>query len=440
MPSPEPAPALVVSVNAAASHAWPGGGSPEGPARIGHALAGLARGLGLGGAGPVSEDSLLSAAPTSPPGLVRVLPGPHPPPPAGLLAVIHPPAYLAALGAIGTHTKVADEDDEAEFTYAGPATAGEAARAVGAVVAVVDAVCGWGGGGDEGGGRTATATTTSRPAGFALVRPPGHHAGPGSGPDLAASALGLGGGAPAGTRGRAPSGFCFLSNVACAAAHARAAWGLPRPLIIDLDVHVGDGTQAALRGWGRGGALVADFHQAGVWPHDTGAVGDTGPPEGPAVINVPLPPGSGDAGARAAFDRVVAPAAAAFRPSIVFVSLGLDAHAADPLGGLCWRSRTYGALVDGAAGLADAYAGGRLVVVLEGGYSAAGLVGGTAAAARALVGRVRRRRDGDATARTAADDALDDCGTDVDEEAERATDADVAAALDEVCARHGLKK
>ena len=415
-------PALVVAVNRAAAHAWPGG-SPEGPHRIFYVLQGLARGVGLTASGLAPTEESLSAS--TPPALLRVLPGPPPPPPASLLTSIHPPAYLAALAAIRTHTKVADEDDEVEFTYAGPGTAAAAVQAVGAVVAVVDAVCGW----DEGacGGRVGG--VAMRPAGLALVRPPGHHAGPG-GPDLRASAVGLG--TPP---GRAPSGFCMLSNVALAAAHARSAWGLARPLIIDLDVHVGDGTQAALRGrWARGDALVIDLHEAGVWPFDTGAADDMGPPEGPSIINVPLPPGSGDAAAREAFARVIAPAAAGFKPSIVFVSLGLDAHAADPLGRLGWCSATYGFLLAAIAGLAAEHAGGRLVVALEGGYSEGGLVRGTAATVRALV----QRQGVAGRGRTVADEGADEGGTDVDEEAERATDGAVVATLDEVCERHGL--
>lgn len=408
-------PALVLAVHAAPGHAW-AAGSPEGPHRVAHCLAGL-REAGLLLAG--REESGTHAS-------VRLLPGPHTPAPRALLTSIHPPAYLGALAALHTPTKVADEDDAEEFTYAGPGSLAEAAAAAGCVTAVVDAVCG-----------PPPPGGSPRPAGLALVRPPGHHAGPGSGPDLAASALGLGGGPGP---GRAPSGFCLLSNVALGAAHARDAWGRGRPLVVDLDVHVGDGTQAALAGWGRGegggtggGALVIDLHEAGVWPFDRGDPADGGPPAGPAIINVPLPPGSGDAAARAALARVITPAAVAFRPDIVFVCLGLDAHAADPLGRLAWRSRTYGALLAGLARLASDLAGGRLVVVLEGGYSAAGLARGTAAVGRALVGRQGVER-----ARTPADEAADEGGTDVDEEAVGDAEAAVRAALDDVCTRHGL--
>ena len=407
---------LVLGVAPGTAHAWrlPGTStespaSPEGPHRIEHCLAGLRKAGLLSGAGAPAHPNL------------RVL-DPAPPAPRSLLASIHPPPYLDALASITAPTKVADSDDEVEFTYAGPDSAAEAARAAGCVAAVVDAVC-----------RAPSPSTSARPAGLALVRPPGHHAGPGSGPDLRDSALGLGG-----ARGRAPSGFCLLSNVALGAAHARSAWDLTRPLIVDLDVHVGDGTQAALGGWGRGedgsggGALIIDFHQKGVWPHDTGGAADVGSENGPAVLNVPLTVGSGDAAARSAFHRVIAPAARAFAPDIIFVSLGLDAHAADPLGGLAWRSRTFGALLSGLAALAADLCQGRLVVVLEGGYSAVGLERGIAAVARALV-------KGPGVERSAEEEAADDGGTDVDEEGVRATGAAVEAALDDVVARHGLK-
>jgi acetoin utilization deacetylase AcuC-like enzyme len=405
-------PALALAVAPGAAHAWPG--SPESPAR----LAAVLSGLSAAGVAEVTPDgkSVTAAAPG-----VRFLAGPHGPPPPAALSSIHPPAYLAALAAIASPTKVADEDDVVEFTYAVPGTADAALEAAGAVCRVVDAVCG------------ADGSTT----GLALVRPPGHHAGPGSGPDLSASAAG----GPPSSGGRAPSGFCFLSNVAVGAAHARAAHGRARPLVVDVDVHVGDGTQAALRGWGRGegedsgGALVIDTHEAGVWPFDTGDPSDVGPPGGPAVINLPLPPGSGDAAVRAAFAAVVEPAARRFAPDIVFLSLGFDGHAADPLGRLAWRSRTYGFVVSRLSSLAAELAGGRFVIVLEGGYSPAGLARGARAVGRALLGREPHGKGGGGGG---GDGGSGGDGTDVDEDAEAGVAGAVEAALDDACARHGL--
>jgi acetoin utilization deacetylase AcuC-like enzyme len=267
-------PTLVIGVAAAPGHAWPG--SPESPARIDAVLQGLRR-AGIVDIDPSTEEDVRAEGAACAAGAgATVLPSSQRVPvPASALAAVcatHTRPYLNALAAIAAPAKVADADDDVEFTYATPSTPTAALAAAAAVCRVVDAVC------DSGGPCT----------GLALVRPPGHHAGPGGAePDLAASAAG----GPPSSGGRAPSGFCFISNAAVGAAHARAAHARTRPLVVDVDVHVGDGTQAALRGWGRGdqgegeggsatGALVIDLHEAGVWPADTGGADDVGGPPG----------------------------------------------------------------------------------------------------------------------------------------------------------------
>jgi acetoin utilization deacetylase AcuC-like enzyme len=131
---------------------------------------------------------------------------------------------------------------------------------------------------------------------FALVRPPGHHAPP-----------------------QGAMGFCLVNNVAVAARHMQAEHGVDRLAIVDFDVHHGNGTQDVFDG--DGSVLYASLHQTGIYP-GTGARGEGDA----ATVNVPLPPGGGDAEWLQAFEEYVEPAVAAFRPELVLVSAGFDAH------------------------------------------------------------------------------------------------------------------
>ena len=169
--------------------------------------------------------------------------------------------------------------------------------------------------------------------GFALVRPPGHHA-------LQARAM----------------GFCLLNNVAVAACYAQVELGLGRVAIVDWDVHHGNGTQDAF--WDDDSVLFASLHQ---WPFYPGS---GGPGEGNATtINVPLEAGSGDDDYLGAFDEIVAPAVRAFEPELVLVSAGFDAHIDDPLAGMRVTADGFRELARRTAAL-----GPRLAAVLEGGY------------------------------------------------------------------------
>jgi acetoin utilization deacetylase AcuC-like enzyme len=185
---------------------------------------------------------------------------------------------------------------------------------------------------------------------FCAVRPPGHHAEPERG-----------------------MGFCLYSNVAIAARHLMERRALTRVLIVDLDVHNGNGTYAALKAEPR--AFQFQLHQHGIYPGSgvrpgAGRADENG--EGAArdhTINVPLPAGSGDEDVLTALRERLVPAMEKFRPQFVLVSAGYDAHENDPLGGLAITTGGYRRIYAELAALADRHCEGRLVAALEGGYS-----------------------------------------------------------------------
>jgi acetoin utilization deacetylase AcuC-like enzyme len=179
--------------------------------------------------------------------------------------------------------------------------------------------------------------------GFAAVRPPGHHA-----------------------ESDRAMGFCLFNNIAVAAAHALAHHRLERVLIVDWDVHHGNGTQEIF--WNDPRVLFVSLHQFPFYP-GTGSAEETG---GEAArgrtLNIPMAGGFGDAEYRAAFRRVVRPVADAFAPQLVLISAGFDAHADDPLGGMRVSEAGFDAMAADVLAVAEASAGGRCVAVLEGGY------------------------------------------------------------------------
>jgi acetoin utilization deacetylase AcuC-like enzyme len=195
-------------------------------------------------------------------------------------------------------------------------------------------------------------------AGFSLHRPPGHHAEP----------------------GRA-MGFCLFNNVAVAARWALDERGLDRVMIVDYDVHHGNGTNAVFHADPR--VLFVSIHQSPLYP-GTGPLTDvgTGPGEGFSV-NLPVPPGSGDAVFSGLIDGVALPLAHAFEPQLILVSAGFDAHAADPLAECTVSDWGYAAMTGALRGAGDAL-GAPVAAVLEGGYSLQALGGAVVTATRAL--------------------------------------------------------
>lgn len=186
---------------------------------------------------------------------------------------------------------------------------------------------------------------------FCAVRPPGHHAEP----------------------GRA-MGFCLFNNVAVGVAAALAG-GLQRIAIVDFDVHHGNGTEALFGGDAR--VLFCSLFQHPLYP-DSGL----SPPSN--AVFVPLPAGTDGTAYRAEFKEKVEPELAHFRPQLIFVSAGFDAHAGEPLAGLLLEDEDYTWLTERIVALAECSAGGRVISVLEGGYNLETLRSATQAHLQAL--------------------------------------------------------
>lgn len=180
---------------------------------------------------------------------------------------------------------------------------------------------------------------------FVATRPPGHHA-----------------------EKHKAMGFCFFGNAAVAAKHALDNHHLDRVAIVDFDVHHGNGTQDIL--WNEPRSLVITSQQMPLWP-GTGHPSETGTSNN--ILNIPLPPKSDGRRMRQDYEEKVFPRLRDFRPQLIILSAGFDAHAQDPLADLNWTEEDYGWLTANIMALADDLCGGRVLSTLEGGYDLSAL-------------------------------------------------------------------
>ena len=255
------------------------------------------------------------------------------------LALCHTPAYIALAR---REIQAGARDLSTGDTAVGARSLDAALHATGGVLNAVDAVF-------SGKARNA----------FCCVRPPGHHATPNRG-----------------------MGFCIFNNVAVAARYAQRKHGAERVLIVDWDVHHGNGTQDAF--YADGSVFFFSTHQS-PWYPGTGDADETGEGAGQgATLNCPFPAGSGARQILGAFRDRLLPAAKRHRPDFVLISAGFDSRAGDPLGRFTLNDIDFMELTRMIMEVADAHAGGRLVSVLEGGYNLAGLASAAAAHVSAL--------------------------------------------------------
>ncbi|MEF3367240.1 histone deacetylase family protein [Methylocystis sp. 9N] len=258
--------------------------------------------------------------------------------PEALLRV-HPQSYLLALEEAAPRQGYVALDAD---TLMCPKTIEAVWRAAGGAIAAVDQVM-----------------TEKADNAFVATRPPGHHAGPHN-----------------------PMGFCFVNNIAVAARHAQAAHGAERVAIVDFDVHHGNGTQEIF--WSDGSVLFCSTHQAPFYP-GTGGYNETGAHD--TIVNAPLLAGStGDVFSEALIERIL-PRLEAFRPDLILISAGFDAHERDPLGGLRLVEADYSDATKRIMEIADRRCGGRIVSLLEGGYDVEALARSVGVHVLALTGR-----------------------------------------------------
>ena len=247
------------------------------------------------------------------------------------LTLAHPAEWVDALVAAAPAAGLVHVDAD---TVMSPGTMEAARRGAGAAMAAVDAMVA---------GEAANA--------FVAMRPPGHHA----------------------EKIRA-MGFCFFNHAAIAARHAQKAHGMGRVAIMDFDVHHGNGTQDIF--WSDPTVLYASTHEMPLYP-GTGHLSERG--EHDTIVNAPLPSGAGGEVFRATMENRILPRIEDFRPDLLIVSAGFDAHVRDPLASLELVEEDFAWATRRLMEIADRHAGGRLLSVLEGGYDLQGLSSSVAA-------------------------------------------------------------
>lgn len=253
------------------------------------------------------------------------------------VALCHPATYAQAISEASPQQGFVQIDAD---TIMSPGTLTAVLHGVGGAVHAVDEVMS---------GRVGNA--------FSAMRPPGHHA-----------------------ESDKAMGFCFFNNAAIAARHAQKAHGAERVAIVDWDVHHGNGTQEIF--WGDASVLYASTHEMPLYP-GTGAPSERG--EHGSIVNTPLRAGDGTDVFRDAFESAILPRLEDFRPDLVIVSAGFDAHWRDPLANINLKEADFAWATQKLMEIADRHAGGRLVSILEGGYDLEGLSKSTAAHVMALM-------------------------------------------------------
>ncbi|EJW09942.1 Acetylspermidine deacetylase [Rhodovulum sp. PH10] len=241
------------------------------------------------------------------------------------IALCHPMHYIEAIRDASPREGLIQLDTDTSMS---PGTYEAALRSVGGAVLAVDEVM--------------TGTVSNA---FCAMRPPGHHA---------ETAL--------------PMGFCFFNNAAIAARHARDKHGAERVAVIDFDVHHGNGTQDIL--WADPNIMYCSTHEMPLYP-GTGAPSERG--EHGTIVNAPLRAGDGGDEFQEAFENIILPRLMDFRPDLLVLSSGFDAHMRDPLSNINLLEPDYTWVTKSLMDVADKCANGRLVSLLEGGYDLQGL-------------------------------------------------------------------
>lgn len=257
------------------------------------------------------------------------------------LETVHAPRYIRRIAATAGHAPTYLDED----TRTAPGSHEAAVLAAGGLCRAIEGV------------HTGTVDNA-----FALVRPPGHHA-----------------------ERNASGGFCLYNNIAVGARFAQHRLKLGRILVVDWDLHHGNGTQHCFAD--DPSVLFFSIHKAFTYPH-TGRAADIGKGRGKGyTINVPLLPGFGDGEYLVLFEALLRPVAMAFQPELVLVSAGFDIHADDPMGGMRVSPDGFAAMTRVLLDVADACCRGKLVLVLEGGYDLSSLRDSVGEVLKEMTGR-----------------------------------------------------